>query len=393
MAIYAECPICHKKQSLRNRICKCGEDLVRAKRAKRVRYWISYYLPGPGKRQRREAAGLSLDDARAAEGKRLAQRRETPHVLELSLVNKTVKELAAWYLDLPRVRTLKSAWRIGYNLRALCEVLGDKRAGDLRPEDLERYQEARAAAGIAPATVDQEIQVARTMVNRAFDNRLVDGEVVRVFRSVAPMLSSSNANARDQVITHQQFLAILRVLPVHARPPVATAYYTGMRRGEIFSLTWSHVDMAARVIRLAADQTKTGKAREVPICPELHRIFSGLPRSINVDAVFLYRGVPLKTLRRSLATAADRAGVPFGRKAAGGFTFHDLRHTFNTNLRRAGVPESVIMKITGHKTRAMFDRYNTVDLDDAQSAVARLSDHLQSSDHSSDQNKKGVGSD
>ena len=50
--------------------------------------------------------------------------------------------------------------------------------------------------------------------------------------------------------------------------------------------------------------------------------------------------------------------------AKGGFIFHDLRHCFNTYMRRAGLVASVIMSITGHSTRTMFDRYNTIDGED-----------------------------
>ena len=58
----------------------------------------------------------------------------------------------------------------------------------------------------------------------------------------------------------------------------------------------------------------------------------------------------------------------------GGFIFHDLRHTFNTNIgKTAGFAESVgIMEITGHSTREMFDRYNTIDEDDTRKAVKKL---------------------
>ena len=49
-----------------------------------------------------------------------------------------------------------------------------------------------------------------------------------------------------------------------------------------------------------------------------------------------------------------------------------MRHTFNTNMRKAGVPESVIMEITGHSSREMFDRYNTVDEGDTRKAVEQL---------------------
>ena len=70
---------------------------------------------------------------------------------------------------------------------------------------------------------------------------------------------------------------------------------------------------------------------------------------------------------------------PTAAKVKGGITFHDLRHTYVTYMRKAGVPESVIMKITGHSTREMFDRYNTVDADDAKDAIERFSGYLNKS--------------
>jgi len=62
------------------------------------------------------------------------------------------------------------------------------------------------------------------------------------------------------------------------------------------------------------------------------------------------------------------------RKAAGlnGVWFHDLRRSFVTQTRRLGVPESVVMRMSGHRTRAVFDRYNIVSEDDLRDAVARL---------------------
>lgn len=46
MALLAECPLCHRKQAVKNRNCKgCGEDLIKLKKAMRVRYWIDYKVP------------------------------------------------------------------------------------------------------------------------------------------------------------------------------------------------------------------------------------------------------------------------------------------------------------------------------------------------------------
>ena len=106
-----------------------------------------------------------------------------------------------------------------------------------------------------------------------------------------------------------------------------------------------------------------------------------LPNRIQTSGkdnhVFLYRGKPVADIRKGLKDACDKAGIKYGRFIKGGFIFHDLRHTFNTNMRKAGVSESVVMKTTGYSTREMFDRYNTVDEEDTRKAVKQLEGFLQ----------------
>jgi len=93
MAVLAECPRCHRKQAVKNRLCACGADLVKEKRLKKVRYWITYRLPN-GK-QRTEYVGLSIEEARAAEGKHRAQKMENPAILErVPAERMTFRELA-----------------------------------------------------------------------------------------------------------------------------------------------------------------------------------------------------------------------------------------------------------------------------------------------------------
>lgn len=60
MGILQECPICRKKQSNKIKNCSCGENLEKAKRSKRVRYWINYRING---KQRRESVGFSITEA------------------------------------------------------------------------------------------------------------------------------------------------------------------------------------------------------------------------------------------------------------------------------------------------------------------------------------------
>jgi hypothetical protein len=77
MAILAEC-LCPPRQSLINKVCSCGQDLVKLKRSGKVNFWIAYRLPG-SKQEFEKMKGKnadSLEYARDAESKRKVQKRE-----------------------------------------------------------------------------------------------------------------------------------------------------------------------------------------------------------------------------------------------------------------------------------------------------------------------------
>jgi len=104
------------------------------------------------------------------------------------------------------------------------------------------------------------------------------------------------------------------------------------------------------------------------------------------EFLFARGSVPIKDFQMSWNLACQAAGVP-------GLLFHDLRRTAVRNLRRAGVAESVIMKITGHRTRGVFERYNITDQTDTQEA-GRLAEeflnqaHADNSSQNTSQNRR-----
>ena len=124
MSILAQCPICRRKQAVGNKICAgCGHDLDRAKKSKKVRYWVSYRLPG-GK-QRREPVGYSISKARDADGKRRGQKREN-RIFEILPESKmTFDEMIDWYLDLPSITGLSSARRVKSALNNIRTAIGN----------------------------------------------------------------------------------------------------------------------------------------------------------------------------------------------------------------------------------------------------------------------------
>jgi len=189
MSILAECPQCRRKQSIRNRRCKkCGWDLVKAKRSQKVRFWINYRLPG-GKQKREAVSGeglnpYSIEDARKAHSKRVVQKAEN-RILDIKQDTRmTFNELAEWYLNLERVKALSSFWRVEMALRKFNSEFGDVIVSQIKPADLENYQMKRKNEGKADATVDQETGAAKTMIIKGFDNGLISGDTLRVFKAV-----------------------------------------------------------------------------------------------------------------------------------------------------------------------------------------------------------------
>lgn len=394
MAILAECPLCHRKQAVSNKLCACGAELDKLKRSKKIKYWINYRLPD-GK-QRREAVGYSIEEAKDADGKRRTQKREN-RIFDIKLDTKmTFRELAEWYLDIEEIKGKASYRQMKYRIKLLNEEIGNKIVSNIIPIDLENYREKRRKKGIALATIDDEIGQAKMIINKAFENKTVSGDTLQSFKAVKKLLKT-NANARDEIFTKEQFDRLFNKAPQYLKEIMATAFFTGMRKGEILNLTWDKVDLNKKRIRLEAIDTKTGEPRTCPICNELYEIFTEkakkrdhIQEAGTDNHVFLYNGNPIKDdIKTAFIATCKKAGVSYGRKIKGGLTFHDLRHSFNTYMRKAGVDKEVIKAITGHNTDSMFTRYNKIDRDDIDIAVDKfetfLNDRKLNVDHSVDQ--------
>ena len=387
MAILAECPVCHKKQSASNRLCDCGEDLVKTKKSKRVHYWINYRLPG-GK-QKRESVGFSIEEAKDAEGKRRSQKREN-RIFDIKPDAKmSFNELTKWYLDLEKVKSRAYYPTLTINLNSFNDEFGDMVVDQIKPIDLENYQAKRKKADYADSYIDQAIGAAKAMVTKAFYNDLVGERTLKKFKMVEKLLKE-NANARNRILHPDEYNKLMAHLPAHAKPVITMAFHTGMRIGEILPLTWDKVDLKKRIISLEAKDTKDKEPRIIDIDNGLYEMLRDIPLAIHDNHVFLYKGKPMRRILRSLKTACTKAGIIYGRFEKGGFICHDLRHTFVTYARKAGVAQSVIMKTTGHSTTAMFHRYNTVDNEDTRNGINQFEDYVKSVDQNVDQKAKGA---
>ena len=355
MAVMQECPTCHKKQSNRRRLCSCGEDLVKAKRSERVNYWINFRLPN-GK-QRRELVGKKLSDAQAADGKRKAQKKENPKVLEIINDNKiTFSQLAEWYMNLQSVKQLASYERIEICSRNFTNTFGDTKISDLCLTDLEDYQIKRLKHGMAKATIDIEIGGASTMVNKAFDCDKLSGNALKPFRRIKKVLKKGT-NARKRTITIQEYLKLTAAAQDYLKPIIIFAFNTGMRRGEILNLKWSNIDHKAGVVRLKEGDTKEGKEKVIPLNHHARKVLGGIIPHVHHNVIFTCEHRQMHQVTRNFATCCKYAGLPYGRKQLNGITFHDIRRTVKTNMLEAGIDKVYRDTILGHTLKGMDAYY------------------------------------
>jgi integrase len=151
------------------------------------------------------------------------------------------------------------------------------------------------------------------------------------------------------------------------RALLATAYTFGFRKGELLNLRVGQVDLLNRTIRLNAGETKSGEGRTVKLTQDVYTLLAACVSGKASDGFVFTRpdGKQVLDFRERWSKLTADAGYS-------GLLFHDLRRSGVRNMIRRGIPEVVAMKISGHKTRAVFDRYNIVSEADLADAALKI---------------------
>ena len=174
-------------------------------------------------------------------------------------------------------------------------------------------------------------------------------------------------NVRQQILTEAEIASIVGKAGSCLGPLFLTYYDTGMRKTELRLLRRSRLDLARNVILLRPEDTKTGRARVVPLTDRVVEAIRSLPSLLGSEYVFVNpeTGKPWNDPYKLFKRVCRSLGIE-------GVWLHDTRRSFSTNARRRGSSESEVMKVTGHTTRSTFDRYNIVDEEDAREVIRRL---------------------
>jgi integrase len=163
----------------------------------------------------------------------------------------------------------------------------------------------------------------------------------------APVLrKEAEAKRRVAYLTREQAEVLIACLPETHRMPVRFALLTGLRRSNVFGLTWEAVDLANSTLHIAEEDAKAGHRILVPLNKSARALLECFPEP-RKGRVW---GPADKLWPTTWMAACKRAGVP-------GFRFHDLRHTWASWHAMAGTPLSVLQELGGWHSHEMVQRY------------------------------------
>lgn len=323
--------------------------------------WIEWY-DRAGKQHRASTGDTSIKKAEKMLKEKHGQ-EPVSHTVAHTMVVELLDDLVADYVA--NGRSVEWAQIVAKHLRDHFQY---HRATKVDSMAIKEYVESRRAKDIAYSTINRELAFLR----RAF-NLGSATEPPKVAR-VPKIKSFKEDNVRKGFFEHGEYIAMKDALPDYLRPVLTFAYYTGCRKSEILGLQWSQVDLTARVIRLEPGTTKNKEGRVLALHGELYQTIA-MQAQVRREMwsacpwLFCHEGQPIRDFRGAWDAACEATGVQRH--------FHDLRRTGVRNLVRSGNSEAVAMRISGHKTRSVFDRYNIVDERDIHNAARRLDEYVQ----------------
>jgi site-specific recombinase XerD len=254
-------------------------------------------------------------------------------------------------------------------LNHLLPILGALEAERISPEQLEKIFADLRARGLCGSTVNRY----RSLLSSIFGfgvrtGRLRANPIARVKR-----FREGESRVRYLLAGEEEKLrAVIRAKCPQHEPELDLALYSGMRRGEQFTLKWKDVDLERGILTVRG---KTGRrfivANSSAIAALRRLAVKEMARdkeSIARAGEFVCKQTKSDTQRdwrRWLERAAKEAGVT-------DFHWHDLRHTFASRLVMAGVDLRTVQELLGHKSILMTMRYAHLSPDHRQAAAEKI---------------------
>lgn len=284
--------------------------------------------------------------------------------------------LAQWLESKTALNSPGTALRYGQTVKGFLAHL-DRRARlpltAITARDVQGFLSARSKSGCAPSTVQVEGKTLRAAFNRARREGLI---------SVNPAEQvdlPKRQSVERGTFTPVEVAILLEKADPEWQTCIRIGYFTGARLSECVKVRWEDVDLLAGTITFP--KTKTGAVHVAVLHPELREHLESIAGDTAgplMPRLAKARIGGCRGLSLQFKGILERAGLDAdmvqgsGKRPVSRKSFHALRHSYNTALANAGVPEDLRMKLSGHKSRAVSRGYTHHELETLRSAVAKL---------------------
>jgi integrase len=281
--------------------------------------------------------------------------------------------------------------------RCFFKDFASKPLAQLTPIAIEKWRSARIKKGIKHQTLNVDIATLKAAISKAVTWEFIDthpmdkvellkvdhGKKVRFLSSTEEQALRQALDDREEAIRagraaanewreerHYAVYPDMSQLTFvdYLKPMVLLSMNTGMRQGELFSLTWDNVDLTAASITIVGDLAKSGKTRHLPLNSEALIILKHWRAQSPQQQKLVFpskTGNPFNNVRKAWQGVLSRAGIT-------DFRWHDLRHHFASKLVMAGVDLNTVRELLGHSDIKMTLRYAHLAPEHKANAVEKL---------------------
>jgi len=342
--------------------------------------WIKYHRNG--KPIRESAHTTKVKEAEKLLRQRLAAISTGTYVglrIEKIRISELADDLIREYRINERksINDLEARWKLH-----LEPFFAAMRAIEVTSQLVARYIDRRQGEKAKNATINRELAALKRMFSIA---RQSTPPKVNGVPYIAMLRESNTRTGFLESKQHDGLAGETGKVGLWLRAMFEVGYTYGWRHEELLALRARQVNLSAGTIRLEPGTTKNSEGREVSMTVPVKALLSQCVHGKGPDECVFTRegGKPVRDFRGAWTNACTAANVP-------DLLFHDLRRTAARNLRRAGVPEGVIMKIGGWKTRSVFERYAIVSQSDIRDAMTKLEEGQQRDNAEAAQEQKAA---
>lgn len=278
----------------------------------------------------------------------------------------TVKELLEMVKRDYDINGLRSKRSVLVHISHLCQFFEAMQAEDVKLGNLQDYILTRRRESASNATINRELST----LKRGYT---LGADIVSRCPKITKLKEN---NVREGFVEIGEFEQVRRLLPVNYSRLYAFAFYYGWRKSEILSLPRNAFDEQTNQVRLDGANSKNGEGRTIVVAGDGLRMVveaAALCDSLQSQWLFCEKdgtSIARSTFDTKFKIACGIAGHPER-------LFHDLRRSATRNFDRAGVPRTVGMKISGHKTESQHERYNITSGSDTVVAAGKIDQYVQ----------------